>query len=104
MAQRLITDSLVIASHNPGKVSEIRDLLRPFSLTIHSAADLDLPEPEETGATFSENATLKAVAAAEGSGMAALADDSGLVVPARPASRFPFAVRTRRVACKRLNG
>ena len=82
MAQRLITDSLVIASHNPGKISEIRDLLRPFELAIQSAADLGLPEPEETGTTFSENATLKAIAAAEGSGKAALADDSGLVIPA----------------------
>jgi len=82
MPQRLIADDLVIASHNEGKVSEIRDLLNPFGLTVHSAAELNLPEPEETGSTFAENATLKAVAAAEGSGMAALADDSGLVVPA----------------------
>ena len=82
MKQRLLTDRLVIASHNPGKVSEIRDLLSQFELSTQSAADLNLPEPEETGTTFSENAKLKAVAAAEGSGIAALADDSGLVVPA----------------------
>ena len=82
MAHRLIDDCLVIASHNPGKVSEIRDLLHPFELIIQSAAELDLPEPEETGTSFAENATLKASAAAKSSGVASLADDSGLVVPA----------------------
>jgi XTP/dITP diphosphohydrolase len=73
---------LVIASHNPGKVREIGALLEPFGAEVTSAADLGLPEPEETGTTFAENAALKARAAAEASGLPALADDSGLVVPA----------------------
>jgi XTP/dITP diphosphohydrolase len=73
---------LVIASHNPGKVREIGDLLRPFKVMVQSAAALGLPEPEETGATFEANAELKALAAAKGSGKPALADDSGLCVVA----------------------
>lgn len=73
---------LVIASHNAGKVREIRDLLAPFGIDPVSAADLGLPEPEETGTTFAENALLKAQASAEGSGIVALADDSGLIVDA----------------------
>ncbi len=74
--------SLIVASHNEGKVREIRVLLAPLGFTVHSAASLNLPEPEETGQTFEENAALKAIAAAKASGMLALADDSGLVVPA----------------------
>jgi XTP/dITP diphosphohydrolase len=74
--------TLVIASHNKGKVREIRELLEPFALTIKGAAELGLPEPEETGATFVDNAVLKARAAADASGEAALADDSGLAVAA----------------------
>lgn len=73
---------LVVASHNPGKVREIRDLLAPFGLDVVSAGELDLPEPEETGATFAENARLKARAAAAAAGLVALADDSGLSVDA----------------------
>jgi len=73
---------LVIASHNPGKVTEIAALVRPFGVEVVSAAALGLDEPEETGATFAENAALKARAAAAASGLPALADDSGLVVPA----------------------
>jgi XTP/dITP diphosphohydrolase len=72
--------TLVIASHNPGKVREIRELLAPYALTIKGAAGLGLSEPEETGATFVGNALLKARAAAAASGEAALADDSGLAV------------------------
>src|SRR5437667_1203366 len=75
-------ERLVIASHNPGKIDEIAALLRPFGVETIGAAALGLPEPEETGATFEENAELKARAAAEASGLPALADDSGLVVPA----------------------
>lgn len=75
-------DRLVVASHNPGKVREIGDLLTPYGLEALSAADLGLAEPEESGKTFTANAELKARAAAEGSGLPALADDSGLVVPA----------------------
>jgi len=73
---------LVVASHNAGKVREINALLAPLGITVHSAAELNLPEPEETGLTFEENADLKARAAALGANMASLADDSGLVVPA----------------------
>src|SRR5215813_15123848 len=73
---------LVIASHNPGKVEEIAALLTPFGIETISAASLGLPEPEETGATFEANAALKSEAATQASGLAALADDSGLVVPA----------------------
>jgi XTP/dITP diphosphohydrolase len=82
MPRRLDSDRLVIASHNPGKVREIGALLAPFRIAVVSAGALGLPEPEETGVTFAENALLKAHAAALGSGMPALADDSGLVVPA----------------------
>jgi len=73
---------LVIASHNPGKVREIAELLAPFGVEAVSAGDLGLDEPAETGASFAENAALKARAAAGASGLPALADDSGLVVPA----------------------
>jgi XTP/dITP diphosphohydrolase len=75
-------DRLVIASHNPGKLKEFAELLAPFDIEPISAGQLDLPEPEETGVTFAENAVLKARAAAEASGLPALADDSGLEVEA----------------------
>ena len=75
-------DKLVIASHNEGKVREIRELLVPFGLNVIGAAKLRLPEPEETGSTFAENAKLKAKAASSASGLPALADDSGLSVAA----------------------
>ena len=74
------SDRLVIASHNPGKLREIAELLEPFGLSVVSAAELGLEEPEETGQTFVANAELKAHAAAKASGLPALADDSGLVV------------------------
>jgi XTP/dITP diphosphohydrolase len=73
---------LVIASHNRGKVHEIVSLLRPYVPHFVSAADLGLPEPDETEPTFTGNAELKARASALASGKPALADDSGLVVPA----------------------
>lgn len=73
---------LVVASHNPGKLAEIEALLAPYGVATVGAAALGLPEPEETGATFEDNAALKARAAAAASGLVALADDSGLVVPA----------------------
>ena len=81
-ARKLQPGKLVIASHNQGKVREIRALLEPFGIEPISAGDLDLPEPEETGRTFAENALLKAHASAKGSGLPALADDSGLCVAA----------------------
>lgn len=73
---------LIIATHNNGKLREIRDLLAGRKIDIESAADLGLPEPEETEDSFTGNAILKARAAASASGKPALADDSGLVVPA----------------------
>jgi len=71
---------LVVASHNEGKVREIRDLLVPYGIETVSAAELGLAEPEETGKTFKANAELKALAAAKAADMPALADDSGLAV------------------------
>lgn len=73
---------IVVASHNAGKVREIEALLSPRGYAVFSAQALGLPEPDETGATFEENAALKAQAAADGARRFALADDSGLCVPA----------------------
>lgn len=75
-------DRLVIASHNAGKVRELADLIGPFGIEAISAAELSIDEPEETGATFEENAAIKAEAAARATGLPALADDSGLEVDA----------------------
>jgi XTP/dITP diphosphohydrolase len=82
MARPFIGDRLVIASHNEGKVEEISALLMPFGIAALSAASLGLAEPEETGDSFEANAALKAKLTTEASGLPALADDSGLVVPA----------------------
>lgn len=82
MARKFTERRLVIASHNKGKVGEIADLLKYFGVEVVSAETLGLPEPEETGETFIANALLKAHAAARGSGLPALADDSGLAVHA----------------------
>jgi len=82
VARRHTGGRLVIASHNPGKVREFGDLLAPLGAELVSAAELGLPEPEETGASFAENARIKARAAAEATDSVALADDSGLVVAA----------------------
>lgn len=73
---------LVVASHNPGKVWEIKELIAPYGLDAVSAGDLGLAEPEETETTFEGNASLKAVAAAKASGLASLADDSGIEIDA----------------------
>jgi XTP/dITP diphosphohydrolase len=81
MARR-ITGQLVIATHNPGKLAEMRELLAPHGVTAISASELGLPEPEETGSTFAANARIKAVAAATAANLPAFADDSGLVVDA----------------------
>tara|TARA_R110001599_G_scaffold10093_17_gene50061 strand:- start:3562 stop:4188 length:627 start_codon:yes stop_codon:yes gene_type:complete len=80
--RKLAPGRLVIASHNQGKVREIRALLEPYGIEPVSAGDLGLPEPEETGTSFAENALLKARASAEGADCVALADDSGLCVTA----------------------
>ncbi|HEX3122017.1 MAG TPA: RdgB/HAM1 family non-canonical purine NTP pyrophosphatase [Rhodanobacteraceae bacterium] len=79
---RHLTDLVVIATHNPGKLREMRELLAPYGIATQSAGELELPEPEETGSTFAENARIKAVTAARASGKPAFADDSGLVVDA----------------------
>lgn len=73
---------LVVATHNRGKLVEFAQLFAPFDIELSSAAELGLPEPEETGTSFAENALLKAEAAARGAGIIALADDSGLSVDA----------------------
>ena len=79
---KAIGPKLVIATHNAGKLREIRDLLAPFGIECVGAAELDLPEPEETGVTFVDNAELKARASADLSGLPALADDSGIAIDA----------------------
>lgn len=93
MRRRLEGGRLVVASHNPGKVREISDLLRPYGIEAVSAAALGLPEPEETEATFEGNARLKARAAARASGLPALADDSGLAVEALGGAPGIYAAR-----------
>jgi XTP/dITP diphosphohydrolase len=80
--RKRLTDRLVIATHNAGKLREFEELLQPFGLTLLGASALGLEEPEETGSTFHDNALLKARAAAKASGLIALSDDSGLCVDA----------------------
>jgi XTP/dITP diphosphohydrolase len=79
---RQATGRLVVATHNEGKLIEMRELLLPYGVEAVSAGELNLPEPEETGMTFAANARIKAQAAADASGLPALADDSGLAVDA----------------------
>lgn len=93
MTRKLEPGRLVIASHNAGKVREITALLGPYGVEPVSAAMLDLPEPEETGTTFVANAELKAVQAADLSGLPALADDSGLCVEALNGDPGIFSAR-----------
>ena len=82
MARRFTEKQLVIASHNPGKVREIGELLAPFRIEVSSAGEHTVPEPEETGTTFRANAELKARAVTQATGLPSLADDSGLAVHA----------------------
>jgi XTP/dITP diphosphohydrolase len=82
MAHRRIAGRLVIATHNPGKLVEMRGLLAPYGIEATSAGDLKLSEPNETGMTFRDNARIKAEAAARASGLPAFADDSGLAIDA----------------------
>jgi len=79
---RRIAGKLVIATHNPGKLAEMRDLIAPYGVDVVSAGELGLPEPDEAGTSFRENARIKATAAAKASGLPAFADDSGLAVDA----------------------
>jgi XTP/dITP diphosphohydrolase len=81
-SHRLVSGRLVIATHNPGKLAEMRELLAPYGIDAISAGELNLPEPEETGMSFRDNARIKAEAAARASGRPAFADDSGLAVDA----------------------
>ena len=86
-------DRLLVATHNKGKLEEIADLLKPFGVTVVGAAEMGLPEPEETGTTFIANAELKALQAADLSGLPALADDSGLCVEALGGDPGLFSAR-----------
>ncbi|MGA8499441.1 MAG: RdgB/HAM1 family non-canonical purine NTP pyrophosphatase [Xanthobacteraceae bacterium] len=82
VVRRPITGRLIIATHNPGKLAEMRELLAPYGIDAISAGELDLPEPDEDGMSFRDNARIKAQAAAQATGLPAFADDSGLVVDA----------------------
>jgi len=93
VARRFTEKRLIIASHNSGKVREIGELLDPWSVEVVSAAELNLPEPEETGLTFAANAKLKAHAAALATKLPALADDSGLCVNALDGSPGIYSAR-----------
>jgi XTP/dITP diphosphohydrolase len=100
--------TIVIASHNVGKVREFTDLLAPLGAEVRSAAELKLAEPAETGTTFRANAEIKAIAAANATGLAALADDSGLQAvalngdPGIHSARWAGRRRDFRVAMERL--
>ena len=82
VTRRLSSDQIVIATHNPGKLAEMRELLAPYGIGAISAGELGLAEPDENGTTFRDNACIKALAAARAAKLPALADDSGLVVEA----------------------
>ena len=90
---RRITGKLVIATHNPGKLAEMRELLGPHGIEALSAGELGLGEPEETGDTFAANARIKAVAAAQSAQLPAFADDSGLAVDALDGAPGIFSAR-----------
>ena len=90
---RRITGKLVIATHNPGKLAEMRELLAPHGIEAISAGDLGLGEPEETGDSFSANALIKAKAAAQAAQLPAFADDSGLAVDALNGAPGIFSAR-----------
>jgi XTP/dITP diphosphohydrolase len=90
---RRITGKLVIATHNPGKLAEMRELLAPYGVEAVAAADLGLSEPEETGNSFQANALIKAVAAANETQLPAFADDSGLAVDALDGAPGIFSAR-----------
>ena len=107
---RPITGRIVIATHNPGKLREMRELLEPFRIEAVAAGDLGLAEPEESGASFRENARIKAVAAARASELVAFADDSGLVVdalggaPGIHSARWAGAAKDFRHAMEKVEG
>jgi XTP/dITP diphosphohydrolase len=110
MTRRLTRGTrLAVASHNPGKVREILDLVAPHGLEVVGAADLGVPEPEETGSTFAENAAIKAAAVAAATGLPALSDDSGLEVerlegmPGIYSARWAGPDRSFATAMERVN-
>lgn len=82
MTRKLETKTIIVASHNAGKIREINELIGPLGFEGKSAAELNFEAPEETGTTFEENATIKALASAKVSGLPALSDDSGLAIDA----------------------
>lgn len=100
---------IVLATHNQAKVQEIGDLLKPLAIEVMPATDLGLPEPDETGTTFAENAALKALLAAQASSLPALADDSGLHVyglngqPGIYSARWAGSEKDFNAAMKRVN-
>jgi XTP/dITP diphosphohydrolase len=93
MSHRILSGRVVIATHNAGKLVEMRELLAPFGVEAVSAGELGLAEPDETGTMFSENAAIKAVAAANAAGLPAFADDSGLCVDALDGAPGLFSAR-----------
>jgi XTP/dITP diphosphohydrolase len=101
--------TLVSASHNEGKVRELQELFAPYGIKLVSAGSLGLPEPKETGGTFEDNAKIKAIAAAKGSGFFAVADDSGLEVkalggqPGIHSARWGGAYKDFGLAMQRVN-
>lgn len=82
MTRKFTGSTLLVATHNAGKLEEITDLLQPYGIEVVGAKQMNLPEPEETGTTFVENARLKAHAAAQATGLPALSDDSGIAIDA----------------------
>jgi XTP/dITP diphosphohydrolase len=90
---RRITGKLVIATHNPGKLAEMRELLTPYGIEAVSAGELGLGEPDETGNDFRSNAAIKAIAAAQATKLPAFADDSGIVVDALDGAPGIFSAR-----------
>jgi XTP/dITP diphosphohydrolase len=90
---RRITGKLVIATHNPGKLAEMKELLAPHGIEAVSAGELGLPEPEETGSDFRSNAAIKAIAAAQATKLPSFADDSGIVVDALDGAPGIFSAR-----------
>ena len=93
MTHRRLDGRVVIATHNSGKLVEMRELLAPFGIEAVSAGELSLPEPDETGTTYAENAGIKAHAAARAAGLPALSDDSGLAVAALDGAPGLFSAR-----------
>src|SRR5258707_8946500 len=96
---RRITGKLVIATHNPGKLAEMRELLAPHGVEAVSAGELGLGEPDETGKTFGANAKIKALAAAKSAELPAFADDSGLA--GDPPGRPPRVLSARRARTRK---